>query len=47
MNRSMITLFALGALAGCEKWSGASNAQPRVQGESESGPTRANTVRHR
>lgn len=41
MNRSMITLFALGALllAGCEEWSGASNAQPRVQGESESETT--------
>ncbi len=41
MNRSMITLLALGALflAGCEKWSGASNAQPRVQGESESKTT--------
>jgi len=40
MNRNMITLLALGALllAGCEKWSGASNAQPRIQSESEAEP---------
>lgn len=37
MTRSMITLFALGALllAGCEEWSGASSAKPRTQFESE------------
>jgi len=38
MTRSMITLFALGALllAGCEEWSGASNAKPSVQDAFES-----------
>ncbi len=41
MTRSMITLFALGALllAGCEEWSGASSAKPRTQGEFESEAT--------
>ena len=39
MTRNMITLLlALGVLllAGCEEWSGASNARPRTQGEFES-----------
>lgn len=41
MNRSLVTLFALGALllAACEKWSGASNAKPRVQGQSQNETT--------
>ena len=44
----MITLFAVGALllAGCDEWSGASRAKPRVQGESESEATMQDTVRH-